>query len=319
MKKGTKVGIVILIILVLLTCCCVGSATTWYFMAGPGSYQTAEANKIMDSANKKIVNINSGSKEMESSIQSLGAGIKANANPTAIENFKDDVTKLESKVQEMMDELDSADADLAKAKKLRLPSWYVEYLGLMIKSDQAQKDGLQSAQTGLMESRKLVGSIAYVIDAVDRMTTAFSVFESAMNTMEAGDYAGALAKISEADASLAAADTALKTANETIKAKDMEDMIALNKKVRDALPLMSQFITAAQASDLNTMTSLQPKLNSVFDDISTTADATGMTGDFSAWFDKQLKKYDDAYTKSFNDADKYQKEAAALFKKNSNQ
>jgi hypothetical protein len=319
MKTGAKVGIIVVIILVLLMCCCVGSAAAWYFMAGPGSYQTAEANKIMDSANKKITSVNSGSKEMESSIQSLGAGIKDNANPAAIQSFKDDVTKLESKVQEMMDDLDSADADLAKAKKLRLPSWYVEYLGLLIKSDTAQKTGLEAAQTGLMESRKLVGSIAYVIDAVDRMTTAFSVFEDAMNTMQAGDYAGALAKISQADASLAAADTALKTANETIKAKDMEDMIALNKKVRDALPLMSQFIIAAQSSDLNTMTSLQPKLTSVFDDISVTADATGMTGDFSAWFDKQLKKYDDTYSKSFKDADKYQKEATALFNKNSNQ
>lgn len=312
MKTGAKVGIVAVVVLVLLMCCCVGGIAAWFFMAGPGSYQVAQGNSLVDSANKKYDSINAASTAMEKSINDLGAGIDANANPTAIEDFQDEVTKLESKAQEMMDDLDAADADLAKAKNLRLPAWFKDYIGLLIKRDTATKDALNEMQTAFMETRKLVGSISYVIDAVDRMTTAFSVFEQALTAMQGGDYAGAQAKISEADASLAAAETALDTANQTIKAKDMEDMIALNKKVRDALPLMSQFIAAAQASDINTMTTLQPQLTTVFDDISLSADSSGMTGDFATWFEAQINNYTKAFEEKFKQADKYEKEAQAL-------
>jgi hypothetical protein len=318
MKTGAKIGLTVVVIIVLLMCCCAGSATAWYFMAGPGSYQVAEANKLVDSANKRYDSVNTSSAEMEASMKELGAGMDENANPQAIQNFQDEVTKLESKAQEIMDELDRADTELNKAKNLRLPAWFNNYIGLLIKRDTAMKDGLSSMQTSFQETRKLVGSISYVIDAVDRMTTAFSVFEDAMNTMSAGDYAGAQAKINAADASLAAADTALKTANETIKAKDMEDMIALNQKVRDALPIMSQFIAAAQASDLSTMTALQPQITQTFNDISLSADSSGMTGDFATWFDTQLTAYKDAFTKKFKEADKYEQEAKALRQKNAN-
>lgn len=318
MKTGAKIGIAVGIILVLLACCCVGTGLGWYFMAGPGSYQVAEANKLVNSANKRYDSINAASAEMETSVNDLGTEIDANANPTAIEDFQDEVTKLESKAQEMMDDLDMADAELAKAKKLRLPAWFSEYIGLLIKRDASTKSALESMQTAFMETRKLVGSITYVIDAVDRMTTAFSMFEDAMNTMSAGDYVGALAKINEADASFAAAETALTTANETIKAKDMEDMIALNRKIRDALPMMTQFITAAQAGDLNTITTLEPQLTKVFEDISVSADSSGMTGDFASWFDAQIENYTNAFTEKFKEAEEFEKQAKALRAKNAN-
>lgn len=316
MNKGAKIGILIGVIIVLLLCCCVGGGLGWYFGIGPGSYQTAEANKLVNAANTKYTKAYDSGQTIESVASDLGSKLSGDTSTASIQNFKDEVTKLESKAQENMDDLDSADKDLAGAKKLRLPTWYQSYIDTLVRRNAAAKSGLASLQNAFAESRKMVGSLSYVIDGVDRITTAFAVFDQITAAMNANDYAGALAKINEADSSLSAAEAALKTSNETMKSKDIEDMIAVSEKFREVLPLMTSFIQAAQALDITTMTTLETQLTTKLDEASAAADKVGATGDFGTWFEKSIKKYEDEAIAKFAEADKLQKDSQAIYSKN---
>lgn len=316
MKTGAKVSVIVGVILVLLLCCCVGGTAAWYFMAGPGSYQTAEADKLVQAANKKYAAAYDSAGEMKSSASTLGKQMPDDISPTFMENFQDELSKLETKAQENIDELDSADQDLAAAKKLRLPEWYLTYIDKQSKRNDSMRQGLEALQKAFSESRKLMGSLEYVIDGVDRITTGFMAIDQIMTSIGASDYAGALAKINEAGASLLAGEAALTTANESMDSQDIISMIELSAKFREVLPLMTSFIQAAQALDINTMTSLQTQLTNKLNEASAAADATGATGDFGSWFENSIKKYEDEFTAKRAEADKLNKEAKALYTQN---
>lgn len=279
MKTGTKIGIIVGIVLVLLMCCCIGGAGAWYFMAGPGSYQRAEADKLISVANEKYAKAYNAAGEMKSSATDLGKQMPDEVSTTFLETFKDDVSKLESKAQENIDDLDSADKDLAAAKRLRLPDWYNGYIDTLSRRNEAMRTGLEALQKAFSESRKMMGSLAYVIDGVERITTGFMEFDEIMTSIAASDYAGGLAKINEANASLLAGETALATANESMDSQDVRDMIALSAKFREILPLMTSFIQAAQVLDIATMTALQPQLTTKLNEASAAADAAGASED----------------------------------------
>lgn len=316
MKKGAKIGIVVAVIIVLLMCCCIGSAGGWFFILGPGSYQTAQADKLVDSANKKYKTSYSAGQEMNSAASDLVSKLTKDTSTASINNFKDSVITLESKAQENIDELDSADKDLAAAKKLRLPTWYQTYIDTLVRRNAAEKSGFESLQKAYSESSKMAGSLSYVIDGVDRITTAFSVFDQITSALSSSDYPGALAKINEAEGSLIAAEAALKTANEIMKSQDISDMITLSETFREVLLLMTDFIQAAQALDIGTMTALQSQLTSKLDEASAQADAVGATGDFGTWLEKSIKKYEDEYDKKMKEANDLDTKAKALYAKN---
>lgn len=316
MKTGAKVGITVAVIIVLLMCCCSAGAVGWYFGFGPGSYQTTQANKLTASANKKYTTAIDLARQMQTSASDMDSKLAKDTSTASIQNFKDEAMKLESKAQEIIDELDSADKDLTKARKLRMPEWYQTYIDKLIERDKACKTGLELAKKAFAEGRDMAGSLSYVIDGVDRITTAFTVFDQITAAMSANDYAGALAKINEADASLSAAETALKTANETMNSKDIVDVITVSEKFREVLQLMTRFIQAAQALDLTTMTSLQTQLTSKLGEATAAADAVGATNDFGTWFEKSLKKYSDEVNAEFTKADKLERDAEDIFRRN---
>jgi hypothetical protein len=317
MKSGAKVTIVVVIVvLILLMCCCVGSALGWFFVLGPGSYQTTQADKLVASTNTKYNKAISNGKEMESAASDLVAKLTGDTSTASIKSFKDSVIKLESKAQENIDELDSANKDLTDAKKLRLPAWYQTYVETLVNRNTAAKSGFESLQNAYSESSKMADSLSYVIDGVDRITTAFSTFDQITTAMESSDYNGALAKINAADGSLVAGETALKTANEIMKSQDISDMITLSEKFRAVLPIMTRFIQAAQALDIATMTTLQTELTTKLDAASAAADSVGATGDFGTWLKKSITKYEDEYVSKMKEANKYDDEAKAIHAKN---
>ncbi len=317
-KTGTKIGITVGVLLVLLLCCCATGGLGWYFGLGPGSYQTAAAKKLIDAANKNYATVVDSGTGMNTSASTLGAALNKDTSTASMQNFKDEVTKLESTAQEDIDLLDAADKNLASAARLRLPDWEKSYIDTLTRRDAAARAGLESLMKAFSESRKMVGSLAYVIDGVDRMTTGFAVIDEVTASMGSADYAGALAKVDEADASLAAAETALKTANESIDSQDIADMITVSEKFRAVMPVMRSFLQAAQAQDLATMTTLQNELTTKLQDASSAADSVGATGDFSTWFEKSIKKYEDEFKAKFAEADKLEKEARDLYNKNVN-
>jgi hypothetical protein len=317
MKNGAKVTIVVVIVvLVLLMCCCVGSALGWFFVLGPGSYQTEQADKLVASSNAKYDKAISNGKEMESAASDLVAKLTGDTSAASIKSFKDSVIKLDSKAQENIDEMDSANKNLADAKKLSLPAWYQTYVETMVSRNTSTKSAFESLQNAYSESSKMADSLSYVIDGVDRITTAFSTFDQITTAMEGSDYNGALAKINAADGSLVAAETALKTANEIMNSQDISDMITLSEKFRAVLPIMTRFIQAAQALDIATMTTLQTELTTKLDEASAAADAVGATGDFGTWLEKSIKKYENEYVSKMKEAKKYDDEAKAIHAKN---
>jgi hypothetical protein len=316
MTKGAKIGIIVGVVIVLLLCCCVTGGLGWYFGLGPGSYQTAAAKKLIDSANSKYSTVLASSEKMNNSASSLGTDLSKDTSTASIQTFKDEVTKLESQAQEDIDQLDNADKDIASAETLRLPEWEKTYLNTLSRRDVAARAGLESLMQAFAVSRKMVGSLSYVIDGVDGLTNGFASIEQITTAMGSGDFAGAQAKISEADASLAAAETALKTANETINSQDINNMITVSVKFREVLPLMRSLLQAAQAQDTTTMASVQNQLTAKLAEASKAAEAAGATGDFSNWFDKSIKKYEDESAAKFAEADRLQKQAIALYSAN---
>jgi hypothetical protein len=312
MKTGAKISIVVVIIIVLLMCCCIGSAIGWFFVLGPGSYQTSQADTKVSSANKKYDAVVSTGKEMETAASDLVSKLTADTSTDSINSFRDSVLKLESKAQENIDEIDASSKELAAAKLLRLPTWYQTYLESLTNRNAAAKSGFEALQNAYSETGKMADSLSYVIDGVDRITTAFSTFDAITTAMESSDYAGALAKINEADGSLIAAEAALKTANDIMKSQDISDMIALSEKFRAVLPVMTQFIQAAQALDITTMTTLQSELTTKLDEASAAANAVGATGDFGTWLEKSIKKYEDEYTAKMKEANQYDSKAKEL-------
>ncbi len=316
MNKGAKIGITVGVVIVLLLCCCVTAGFGWYFGFGPGSYQTTSAKTLIDAANKKYSTVVDSGEGMNTSASTLGSELTKDTSTASIQHFKDEVTKLESLSQEGIDLLDSADKDLIAAAKLRLPEWEKSYINTLTRRDAAARAGLESLMKAFSESRKMVGSLSYVIDGVDRMTTGFAVIDQVTTAMSSGDYAGALAKVNEADASLAAAETALKTANESIDSQDIANMMTVSAKFREVLPVMRSFLQAAQAQDITTMTKLQDELTAKLEAASTAANSVGATGDFSTWFEKSIKKYEDEFTAKFAEADRLEKEAVSLYNKN---
>jgi hypothetical protein len=316
MKKGTKIGIVVAVIAILLLCCCSASAIGWFFAFGPGSYQTAKANTLVGSANNKFAAINKASQNMETSATSLSAALSQDASTASIQNFKDQVTKLESQAQENIDSLNAADKDLASAKQLRMPAWYASYLDTLIKRDAALKDGLASLQKAFSESRKMVDSLTSVVDGVDKLTTGVAAFEQITTLMTSGNYAGALAKVGEADGSLQSAEKALTTANASIDSLDIKAMIDLSAKYREVLPLMTSFLQAAQAQDLTTMQALQTQLTAKLSETSKAANAVGASGDFETLFAKSVNKFNDQFKAKGAEAMKLEKQAQAIYDAN---
>lgn len=141
-----------------------------------------------------------------------------------------------------------------------------------------------------------------------------------MNSLEssitAGDFNGALETLNQADSSLAAAETALKTAGDTIEAKEIDDMIALVGEYRELLNLVSQFIQATQALDINRMTSLETQIETKVNETSAMADSMGVTGDTSAWITSVMDEYAKEFENKRQEAAKYNKQAADLKNKN---
>ncbi len=316
MKTGAKIGIVVVVILVLLMCCCVGSAVGWFFVLGPGSYQTARANTLVAAANKNYTTVNNKSGEVDSQLQDLSGNVSDSTDAQTIKKMEDDLLKAESKTQEMLDELSAAEKKLADAKKLRLPDWYIRYLTLLNKRDGAASDGLKAMMSGISETRKLVGSTTYVIDAVNRQMQAQTQVEDAVTKMTAGDFAGAQADIAAADASLAAAETGLNTANETLKSQDIEDLISLNKVSRELLTLLSRFLSAAAAGDISTMTALESQITAKASEIEAESNALGVSNDYATWFESVVKKYETEYDTKMKLANDYDARAKALYNKN---
>lgn len=313
MKKGAKTGIVVAVILVLFLCCCIATGTGWLFMFGPLSYQTTEANSLIKSANANYKNVKTASKDLEEQLAYLDIGDEIDEQ--AISQMEEELLKAESKTQEMIDELADADKKLADAKKLRLPDWYMEYVGLLVKRDTAASEGLTALMNGLSETRKLVGSQSYVIDAVNRQSAAWNQVESAVSLMTAGDFAGAQAELSAADASLVATDTALNTANETMKSQDIEDIISFNATCREFLTLLSKFLSAAQAGDINLMTSLETEITNKYSEIEAESNVLGLNNDYASWFESVIKKYEDEYDERMKEAEDQDNKAKVLYGK----
>lgn len=316
MKTGTKVAIVAVVVVVLLMCCCVGSAGVWFFGFGPGSYQTAKANSLAEKADKKYKEAETVATQMVADTEDLFANVDENIDEAQIETLKDELMKQESASQEQMDAMDEADKYLIDAKNLRLPGWYITYLEDLLKRGKAEKEAFAAAQNGFKATREIVGSLAYVTDAVSRVSTAGETMNSLESSVAAGDFNGALATLNQADSSLAAAEKALKTAGETIEAKEIDDMIALIGEYRELLNLVSQFIQAAQALDLNRMTSLETQIETKVNETSAMADSMGVTGDTSAWITSVMDEYEKEFESKREQAVKYDKKAADLKKKN---
>lgn len=121
MKTGTKVAIIVVVEVVLLMCCCVGSAGVWFFGFGPGSYQTTNANSLVEKADKKYKEAETDATLMVADNEDLFANVDENIDESQIETLKDELIKQESASQEQMDAMDEADKYLNDAKKLRLP------------------------------------------------------------------------------------------------------------------------------------------------------------------------------------------------------
>jgi hypothetical protein len=285
-------------------------------MFGPLSYQTTEANDLLKSANKNYQTVKTSAKELDTQLSDLGAIAGDEADQQEISQIEDEILKAESKTQEMIDNLADADKKLADAKKLRLPDWYMNYLNLLVERDAAASEGLTAMMNGLSETRKVVGSQSYVIDAVNRQSAAWTQVESAVNLMTAGDFAGAQSELAAADASLVAADAALNTANETMKSQDIEDLIAFNATAREFLTILSKFLTAAQAGDIAAMTSLEAEISNKYTEIEAESNVLGLNNDYTAWFESVVKKYEDEYDAKMKEADDLDAKAKALYNKN---
>jgi len=73
---------------------------------------------------------------------------------------------------------------------------------------------------------------------------------------------------------------------------------------------------AAQATDINTMTALQPQLTAKLEEGTDLADQLGIGGDFEGWFQAQIDSFKEESDKYFEDADKYNKNAARIYAAN---
>ncbi|MFA5867759.1 MAG: hypothetical protein WC891_07355 [Actinomycetota bacterium] len=316
MKTGAKVGIAIAVILVLLLCCCAGSAGGWFFILGPGAWQTAQANTLVDTANKNFKNVEASSAEIETELEKLGANKEDFSDPSAVAAMQDQIVKSESKAQEMIDELAEADKKLADAKKLNLPAWYQDYLELLIKRDAAAAAALDALINGLTETRKLIGSTTLVIDAVNRQAAAIGAADAAVTAGIAGDYAGAQAQLAAADGSLIAAEAALKKANEDLKSQDIDDLISLNQDYRELLVILSKLITAIQAGDIGTATKLITELEAKYAELEAQSSTVGADSDFAAWIESVATKYLDTAEAKMKEATSLDSQAANMYKKN---
>jgi hypothetical protein len=176
---------------------------------------------------------------------------------------------------------------------------------------------VNSLMNGLTEARKMIGAQSYFIDAIDRETDAFASVENGLTKIGVSDFAGAQADLAAAESSLSAADTALNTANEKLQSKDIDDLIEFNQSFHEYIALLSQFASAGQASDLNTMLSLQDQLTSKQDEITTEADNIGANKDYKTWFESMVKKYQDEYDTKMKEASQYDAQAKELRAKNS--
>ncbi len=316
MNTGAKVGVIIAVILVLLLCCCAGSAIGWYFVLGPGAWQTARANTLISAANKNFKNVETSSAGIETELENLGANEEDFSDPAAVADMQDEIVKSESKAQEMIDELAEADKKLADAKKLNLPDWYQDYLDLLIKRDAAASAALDALISGLTETRKLIGSTTYVIDAVNRQASAIEAADAAVTAGIAGDYAGAQAQLAAADGSLVAAEAALKKANEDLKSQDIDDLISLNQDYRELLVILSKLITAIQAGDIGTATTLITELEAKYAELEAQASTVGADSDFAAWVESVATKYLDTAEAKMKEATALDDQAAKMYKRN---
>ena len=316
MKTGTKVAIVAVVVVVLLMCCCVGSAGVWFFGFGPGSYQTTKANSLAEKADKKYKEAETVATRMVTDTKDLFENVDENIDEAQIETLKDELMKQESAAQEQMDAMDEADKYLNDAKNLRLPDWYLTYLEDLLKRDKAEKEAFAAAQNGFEATREIVGSLSYVADAVSRLYSVEETLSAFEALVGAGDFNGALTTLGQADSSLAAAETALETAGETILAKEIDDLIKLVGEYRELLKLVSQFIQAAQALDINRMTSLETQIETKVNETSAMADSMGVTGDTNAWITSVMDEYEQEFEKKRQEAVKYNNQATDLKKKN---
>jgi hypothetical protein len=158
--------------------------------------------------------------------------------------------------------------------------------------------------------------MAYVVDAVDRITTMVNSMDGISGAIGAGDYAGALALISQADSSLAAAEVALSTAGETLDIKEIDDMKALVAVYRDLMSIFKQAVQAIQAGNLTALTTLETDMTAKLGEAETLADSMGVGGDGDSWFEKQLADWNKEASAYFKEAEDLEKKADKLYRDN---
>lgn len=286
----------------------------WYYGFGPGAYEVKDANELVERANSHYRKASAIIGEInERGFQWKQKELKTSEQT---DKFVDELEKEEKRIDTLKGELEQTNRDLKQAQGLHLPSWYNDYLNLLLKRDEALSNGLDVAQSSFRDMKRLMSVFPDLSQGLARLSQFPAKMDEANKAVAAGNAETARTKIQETDSLLSDVAAILTSANVEFQSKDIDALLQLISRAKGILVMTRQMVDAGERGDVSRVDQLKKQIDVALIDLKKEADKIGAVGDFEGWFSHRLDFYLENIMREFNEAIDFDARAKVLYEKN---
>jgi hypothetical protein len=286
----------------------------WYYGFGPGAFEVKGANDLVARANSHYRKADA----IITDITVRGFQWKQGELKTSeqVEKLTAELEEEEKKVETSKGELDQSNRYLKQAQQLRLPSWYNDYLDLLLRRNEALSNGLDVAQGSFRDVSRLMDLFPDLSQAIAKLSQLPAKMDEVNKAVSAGDAQTARARIQEADSLLSEVSALLISVNVELQSKDVDALLQLISGAKGILVMTRQMVDASERGDVSRVDELKKRIDTAIIDLKKNADKIGAVGDFEDWFARRLDFYLENIMREFNEAIDFDVRARALYEKN---